>query len=331
MLDLIAIGDSTLDMFLHIHDASLACTLNKPQCLLCLEYANKIPVEYVVRVPGAGSGSNVAVGASRLKMHAAIVSILGNDRTAEEIYERWKEEGVSEKYVQTDRKQGTNYTAVITFKGERTQLVYHHPRSYKLPALEPTSWIYYTDLGPGHIRLEKAMLKHLMLHPNIRLAFNPGAQQLQRRLAALRPVIARSDVFIVNKEEAEHLLQLTEARPIPNLLMDFARFGAKNVVITDGPNGSYATDGRALWHCPIFPARLVERTGAGDAFTIALINALFRGESTPDAMRAGTANSWSVVQNIGPHAGLLTLDKLQKVLKKYAHIQARKMENNHTT
>ncbi|HEU0050618.1 MAG TPA: carbohydrate kinase family protein [Patescibacteria group bacterium] len=322
--DLVAIGDSTLDVFLHMHEATLECQLHRERCLLCLEYANKIPVESMVKVPGAGSASNIAVGAAKLGMRAAIVSVLGNDEVGKEILARWKRAGVSDTYVQFDAKHETNYSTVLDFQGERTILSYNLPRIYRLPTLDGAQWIFYASLGPKHERLEKQLLRHLHKHPAQKLAFNPGVQQLERNLSGLKPVIARSNLFIVNKEEAERLLQDGD-RPMANLLMSFVHLGAKIVVITDGPKGSYATDGKEIWSLPIFPGREIERTGAGDAFAVAFLHELFRGHPIPEAMRAGTASAWSVIQKIGPQSGLLDPRGLRNVLQKFKRIQPKKM------
>ena len=116
-LDLIAIGDSMLDVFLQIHEATVSCQLNKEQCLLCMEYAEKIPIESVIKIPGAGNASNAAVGAARLKMRSAIVSILGSDDVGKEVIARWKREHVDQRYVQIDTKHDTNYSTVLNFHG----------------------------------------------------------------------------------------------------------------------------------------------------------------------------------------------------------------------
>lgn len=324
--DLIAIGDSTLDVFVRIHEATISCRLDKDQCLFCLEYAEKIPVDRVVRVPGAGNASNAAVGGARLGMRSAIVSILGHDETGQAILKHWKREGVSEEYVQIDSKRETNYSTVITFKGERTILSYSNPRHYALPALDGTTWIYYTALGPKHEHLEKQLLRHLAKHPKQHLAFNPGTQQLHRGLAAIKPVIARSSLFTVNKEEAIRLLEDGE-RPIANMLLSFYHMGAKTVVITDGPKGSYGTDGKEIWQQPIFPGPITERTGAGDSFTIGLVYGLFSNKHFSEAMRYGTANAWSVVQKIGPQAGLLYKKELLNVVKKFSHLRPKVILN----
>ncbi|MCC7522609.1 carbohydrate kinase family protein [Candidatus Uhrbacteria bacterium] len=321
MYDFIAIGDSTLDVFLTISEASVSCQINKEQCLLCLEYAEKIPVDSVVKIPGAGNASNAAVGASRLGLKSAIVSVLGKDEIGKEILSGWKREKISTKYVVFDPKKETNYSTVLNFKGERTILVHAEKRKYVLPNIEGVNWVYYTALGPGHEKLEKQLLAHLKKHPHQKLCFNPGTKQLRRGLDSIKPVIARSDVFIVNKEEAELLLG-DGVRPIQNLLASFIHMGAKIVVITDGPKGSHASDGKTVWSLPIFDGPIVERTGAGDSFATAFVCSLHMGMNIPEAMRAGTANSRSVVMYIGPLKGLLTKSQLKASMKKFHKINA---------
>lgn len=317
MYDFIAIGDSTLDVFLQIHEATVSCQINKEQCLICMEYAEKIPIESVIKIPGAGNASNAAVGASRLGLKSAIVSVLGKDEIGKEIVQGWKKEKVGTKYVTFDPKHDTNYSTVLNFQGERTILVHSEKRVYKLPILDGEKWIYYTALGAGHERLEKQLLVHLKKHPTQQLCFNPGTTQLRRGLESIKPVITRSDIFIVNKQEAEQLLGDGQ-RPMTNLLMALKHLGPKIVIITDGSNGSHATDGKTIWSMGVYPGSIVERTGAGDAYATAFTCAIGLGKSIPDAMRSGTANSWSVIQFIGPQKGLLNATKMRAVLKKFS-------------
>ncbi len=315
--DLITVGDSWLDVFLDIDEATLSCELKKEQCLLCFDYADKIPVKEVVTVAGAGNSSNAAVGGKRLGMKSAIVSVLGADKTGDDIVQHWKSEKVDTAFVTRDKKNGTNYATVLNFKGERTQLIHSEKRKYTLPQLGTTDWIYYSAIGPGHEKQEKQLLKYLKENPHVNLAFNPGNDQLTRGLQSLKPMISRSSLFIVNREEGEHLLELAR-RPIHNLLLNYIQLGAKNVIITDGPNGSYGTDGNEIWFHPIFPGPMKERTGAGDSYTIGTLYGLFAGKKLPIAMGYGTANSWSVVQHVGPQAGLLTKTEIEKTRKKFA-------------
>jgi sugar/nucleoside kinase (ribokinase family) len=316
--DIITIGESLRDVFYFIHDATLSCTVNKETCLLCLEYADKIPVQKVVKVPAAGNSSNAAVGARRLGLKSAFVTWIGNDHAGRHMQEALEDEGVDLTYVMLDLKHATNESTVINFQGERTQLVYFQPRTYKLPKLAKTRCIYYSAMGEKPASFDRALQAELKRRKDVFFAFQPGTTHIRSGLKALKPLIARSDLFILNKDEA-HVLLGNGDRHMCNLLAAFAHHGAKNVIITDGKNGADAWDGKEHWHMPIFDGEAKERTGAGDSFATAVTVALLNGSTIPEALRWGTANSWSVVQHIGPQTGLLDKRSMQRVLKKFTH------------
>ena len=131
MFDIITIGDATLDVFVEIDEASVLCTLEKENCVLCLSYADKIPVKKLTRVPGVGNAANVAVGSARLGLKTAIYTILGMDQTAKQICQTFKKEKVSQEYVVRDKKnKNSNYSVVINYRTERTILVFHETLAY---------------------------------------------------------------------------------------------------------------------------------------------------------------------------------------------------------
>lgn len=318
---MIAVGEAVLDVFLEVDEATVACEVKHTECQICFNFGEKIPVRSVTRIPGAGNASNVAVGSQRLGLKSAVYSVLGTDETAKEIRKHWKQEGVATTYVVNDPKRPTSYSTILFKEGERTILVYHEPRTYTLPELSTTSWLYYTSIGAGHEKLEKQLIAYLKKYPHTPVTFNPGTHQLRRGLTSLLPIIKRVTVLIVNKEEAEFLLGVKN-KSMHYLLQAFIDLGVKISVITDGLYGSYASDGVTAWHQPIFPGDAYERTGAGDAFGTGFSYALASGHTIPEALRYGTANSWSVVKYIGPQTGLLTHDQMQKTLKKYASIKS---------
>lgn len=289
--------------------------------MLCLSYGEKVPIKRVTNIVGAGNASNVAIGAARLGWNSVVQSIIGNDRNGEAILANWKKEGVRTTFVQVDKNRPTNYHTVLHYQDERTILIYHEPRQYHLPTLPESRWVYYTSLGQGHERLEGQLFSYLRSHSEAKLVFQPGTFQLRRPRSAIAPVIAASHIFAVNKQEAQRILENT-TDAISELMRGLHKLGTKIAVITDGHNGSYASDGRKIWFCPIFPGEVIERTGAGDSYTLGFIYGYNQSGSIPEAMRAGTANSWSVIKYIGAHTGLLSARRLRLTLQKFAHLQA---------
>ena len=88
-------------------------------------------------------------------------------------------------------------------------------------------------------------------------------------------------------------------------------------MVTDGPNGAYASDGQNRFRMPLYPdpAPPVERTGAGDSFASTFVAALAHGNTIEGALQIAPINSMSVVQKVGAQAGLLTQAEIERYLK----------------
>ena len=77
-------------------------------------------------------------------------------------------------------------------------------------------------------------------------------------------------------------------------------------VMTDGPKGAYVSDGEYFYQAKIFKEKkLVDRTGAGDAFGSGFVAGLIQKEDVLRALRLASANATSVVETVGAQAGIL--------------------------
>lgn len=319
MFDIISIGDSTLDAYFEIDEAQVTCDVNRENCVICFNYADKIPVRNFVRVPAAGNAANNAVGSARLGLKTAIYTILGQDEIGRDIEKAFENEGIDKKYIVWDDVHGSNVSVILSYQGERTIFIYHQQRIYAFPAdFGPAKWIYYTSMGKEHHTLHQP-LEDYVLQNSAKLAFNPGTWQIKEGLETLKPIMALSKVFIVNREEAQKLVG--DIHDIRELLAEVKKYSKELVVITNGPEGSYVFDGEKFYKLGIFECPIVERTGAGDAYTTALVAALFYGKSLPEAMVWGTVNAASVIGKIGPQEGLLKLPELEKIVSENPNLK----------
>jgi sugar/nucleoside kinase (ribokinase family) len=320
VFDIITIGESLRDVFYMMDKESASVSMHPDRNLLCLEYAEKIPVEVIVKVPAAGNSANAAVGSARLGLKTALVSWVGADNAGADVMNTLREEGVDERFMVIDKQHSTSEATILVFNRERTQLVHFEHHDYKLPKLPSTRCVYYSAMGKKYTQFDKFLQKYLKSVPETQLIFQPGTTHIRAGLEAIKPLIARSLVFILNKDEAHHLLMDGE-RTMFNLLEAFHRQGCKNVIITDAANGAEAFDGKNHWHMPVFPAKVLEPTGAGDSFATAVSAALLKGYDLPTALRWGSANGWSVVQYVGPQMGLLKTSQMNATLKQFASIK----------
>lgn len=314
-LDLVAIGDITIDAFIRIKDASVNCDLNREHCKLCFSFGEKIPYEFVKIVPAVGNSPNAAVSASRLGLASGIITNMGGDNNGKECLKSLKKEGVGTDYIQIHKKSETNYHYVLWYEEERTILIKHQEYDYKFPNLAPPKWIYLSSLAENSIPYHHQIADWLKNHPETKLAFQPGTFQIKLGAKQLADIYAVSELFFCNVGEAKRILKTSE-RDIKKLLSGIRELGPKIAVITDGPNGAYADDGAAVWYMPMYPDLKppYERTGAGDSFSSTFTAAMALDFDVPTALAWGPINAMSVVQQIGAQKGLLTRKQLEKYL-----------------
>ena len=141
---------------------------------------------------------------------------------------------------------------------------------------------------------------------DIKIAFNPSLYEVKLGQKKLKPLLEMTDVLIFNKEEAMELLSLREHQQTKELLEKIRALGPKIVVITDGPRGAFCSDG--ITHYDIMPnkVKVVETTGAGDAFASSLVRGLIKKRDIEFCMRLGVVNAQSVVQHYGAKNTLLS-------------------------
>lgn len=315
MLDLISIGDARVDNFLEIEDAKIQKIDDISE--ICLRWGDKIPLTglYVLT---AGNNNNNAIGSARLNMKVALYSNIGDDANGVRILDHLKKEGVSIKYVISHKDKVTENSFVLTHHGERTILVYHQNWDFKLPDLENSKWVYYSSVSPSFVRSGLVgQIENYLERTGAKLAYNPGTHQLKAGVKKNPRLLAMTKLFIVNKEEAKEVLGhlVTNNIPIKKLLKGLSDLGPEMIIITDGGKGSFGFDGEKYYSLGIFPAKLVEMTGAGDAYSTGTLAGLFHGNTLPEAMRWGAANSAGVVEQIGPQAGLLSYNQMMEKLK----------------
>jgi len=322
--DILSLGDTTTDVFLEIHHASVHCHLRKQDCFLCINYADKVPVERVTEVHAVGNAANNANGSARLGLKTTIWTILGNDPNGRQALKVFHDEGVDTRHIDTDTRRGTNYSVVLNFQAERTILVYHQDRQYRFPVLPRSSWVYLTSMGKGWETIIPGLSRHLQ-RTGAHLGFNPGTHQMKSGLQTLKPLLAVTTAFIVNVEEAQRILRET-SRNVPLLLRSLKKYGPRFVVITDGRAGAYGYDGEAQWWMPIYPdpKPVVERTGCGDSFSTGFLGALISGRSMLEGLKWGAANARMVVQYIGAREGLLTKPEILRTLRQFPRIVPKK-------
>lgn len=322
MFDIISIGDTSHNVFLEMDPANVHLHQIKPEPMeLCLTYADKIPVKSMQETVG-GNSANSAVAFGRLGFSTGFYTQLGDDETGRQIQEELAQNSVVPDYIVHDQGLRTNYSTIINLNAERTILIYHLHRHYVLPKLAPASWVYLSSMGEGSEVIFPDLAAYIK-EQGANLLYQPGTFQLRLGSEKAMELLQVARILAVNKEEAELYLAKPTGSSFRELLDGILALGPKIALITDGPAGAYCSDGHEYLYLGIIEeAPRIEATGAGDSFTSGFMAAIAAGEPLAEALRWGQCESSSVIQFVGPQAGLLHRKELVDLLVSHPELQA---------
>ncbi|OGD65971.1 hypothetical protein A3F08_00635 [Candidatus Berkelbacteria bacterium RIFCSPHIGHO2_12_FULL_36_9] len=283
---------------------------------LCFEHGSKISIDEMHHDIG-GSACNVAVGLKRFGLNTAVISPLGGDEDADIIKSRLEVEGVDIKFLKTFSKNQTNNSVILVYGEDRTVFVYRGLKDYsllKIPKNLKTKWLY---LGPVANTFEPNYKKLISLasEKNVNMAINPGHRQIIEGREALTKLLYVSKVLILNKEEAIDLTKMPHMSSIKELLKRLKSFGPEIVIITDGSEGAYLTDGENFSGIKSLEVDVVDSTGAGDAFSSGFLAGYINRNDFMTSMKWGILNSTEVLKSYGAQTKLFTLEEIEQRLK----------------
>lgn len=313
--DLLAIGDSSIDEFMKVSDASVVCDIDHKNCKICFDYADKIPVESF-NATLAGNAPNVATACKLSGLESTIYTELGDDSNGERFIAEFKKLGIDTTFCIKNTNKPTNVHSIIVFKGERTIFSYHEHFEYKMMKWETPQWIYYSSLPENFETFQADLVEYLKQNQLTLLAFNPGTYHLRAGTKNLKNILEFTDVLFVNLEEAQRILS-TNVDDLEELHKNLQKLGPKLTVITNGENGSSASSGNEVVLTKMYDdgKKLIDKTGAGDAFASAFISALFYKKSIKEALSWGAINSCGVTRYIGSTVGLKTKKEIEEIMK----------------
>ena len=313
----LCIGDIFTDVFIKLlEDEARIDTDEDGSKRLSLPFGSKPPYEKADVVTSVGPSPNAGVSCARLGLRVGMMSWLGDDQVAQDSIQYMTSEKIDTTPLIKQKNTPSNTYYVLRYGADRTILVKNEAYDYrwKEPATTP-DWIYLSLISSDSWHLHQDMLEYLGAHPDIKLAFQPGTFHFKWGVEKLKKIYERSYIVVMNREEA---VEVTGGAydDVRGLADGLHELGPTVVVITDGPNGSYALHDNTLYKVPNYPdpAPPLDRTGAGDAFASTIVAALALGETIDTALTWAPINSMSVVQQLGAQAGLLPRAEVEKYI-----------------
>lgn len=342
MFDVIAIGSTTRDAFYDIDLKSIRWPKTESGRAYVLPAGEKLEVKNIYFTIG-GNSANSAVTFARQGFKTACVAKVGSDVAGEEIRRRLARERVDTSMIASHPTLPTAYSVLIREKGERTILAYHGASDSfslsdlpapSLPAVSPSNpsngrssklrakW-WYMSLAGESDKMLLPLLKFARKN-KIAVAFNPSGYHLRHKKGDVLRSLKDISFLVLNDEEAS-LLTGVSWRNKAAVFKKLDKLMPGILAVTEGRSGATVSDGKFIYKAGIFKEKkLVDRTGAGDAFGAGFAAGLIRcGINRSNirrvkpsdvcyAMRLASANATSVVEQVGATEGALTKKEFGK-------------------
>jgi len=323
MYDVITLGSATVDAFAKTEKSDLISIQTQnpsdKEQFLAYPIGTKILIDDLEFTTGGG-GTNTAVALSKLGLKTAFCGKIGNDENGESIIESLKKAKIQ--YIGKRTKNNgnmTGYSIILdSIAHDRTILTYKGCNNdFKFGELDKknlkTKWFYLCSMvGKSFKEMEK--LTVFAKKNKIKVMFNPSSYLAERGIEYLSTILKNTDILVLNREEAQDLVGKHELKILVKLLKDL--IGSSIVIITDGKSGVFVNDGKYIYMGHSNPIKVIETTGAGDAFGSTFLGAYIKFNNVEKAIKYAVTNAESVITHHGAKNRLLSINQIQSDLRK---------------
>jgi len=261
--------------------------------------------------PG-GSAANTIVGLSRLGHNVGYIGKVANDKEGKLLLQSFIDEGVDTRgVIKVESGRSGVVMGFVDSKGERT--LYVDPGVNDTLEFGDVDLEYAADAEFLHLtsfvaeRPFQAQRRLLEALPSIRVSLDPGDLYARKGLEAMRPFLRRSYVAFPNENE----LRLLTGGGLEDGSKVLLGEGVRVVAVKLSERGCYVTDGKESYFVPAHKVKVVDTTGAGDAFCAGFLHGLVAGKDIHECARLGNLVASKKLTKPGARAGLPRLQNLE--------------------
>ncbi len=308
--DLIGIGNPIMDLLAHVDDGFLAAHVAGEKGGMVLVDDTDIAtllgqVGSQLAMVAGGSAANAILGAARLGLRTTFLGKIGADVTADHYFRNFTAAGGDGSRFKRANLPHGRCLSLVTPDGQRTMRT-HLGAAMTLHPDEITAADFK---GARHAHIEGYLLFNPALAEKVAATARAAGCTLSLELSSFEVVnVARDwilaqlkqgvDVVFANEDEARALFQ--QDASYGTYAKKIAGYGGV-AAVKIGKDGAWIAQGADLHRIAPVPApRVVDTTGAGDAWAGGFLYGWLRGAPLPAAGAVGSLLGSECVQHLGP-------------------------------
>ncbi len=271
--------------------------------------------------PG-GKGSNQAVATRRAGAETIFITKIGKDTFGEMAMKLYADEGINSEYVWEIADMATGAASIVVNEETSENLIIVVPGAADDMVPEDLETAE-AGIAKSSFFMASLEVPIPVMQRGLEVAKRNGIPTiLNPAPAAILPdvVYGLSDYFTPNETEAAMLagIPVETVDQAEAAAKIFLGRGVKTAVITLGELGVYVRNSEISQHIPAFDMgdKVLETTGAGDAFNGGFAHALADGMSLIEAIRFGSATAAISVTRLGTAPAMPFNNEIMDLLNK---------------
>ena len=271
--------------------------------------------------PG-GKGSNQAVATRRAGAETIFITKIGKDTFGEMAMKLYADEGINVEYVWEIADMATGAASIVVNEETSENLIIVVPGAADDMVPEDLETAE-AGIAKSSFFMASLEVPIPVMQRGLEVAKRNGIPTiLNPAPAAILPdlVYGLSDYFTPNETEAAMLagIPVETVDQAEAAAKIFLGRGVKTAVITLGELGVYVRNSEISQHIPAFDMgdKVLETTGAGDAFNGGFAHALADGMSLIEAIRFGSATAAISVTRLGTAPAMPFKNEIMELLNK---------------
>lgn len=308
--NIITFGSATRDIFLKARQFLIGdFKKDHIEKEILLPYGYKINIEEI-HFHSGGGGINTAATFAAQGLETAYCGVIGKDPEGEEILKEIKKKGIKTELILRTDKKPTNLSVIFSTPKERTILAYKGASEIlnkpQIPwsKIKNTKWLYLAPFGEKLTKVFRDIIDFAKKN-KIKVMANLGVSQLKLSSKVLHPLLKKIDILLLNQEEGQILTKDFSLKG-EKLIKKIKKFFPGILILTNGEKRVLISDGNLLYSAPPLKIKVLDKTGAGDAFGAGFLSGYIKTKGNIIiSTQLAIANSAFCLKKWGAKEGLL--------------------------